>query len=162
MRDIPAQKRSSARHRGGIFFFCFVFSKIFSVSRLYFFSHYSRLPYFLQANAGIAAGFSAYNKGRKCRKGGAFVRLSEESFAALGVSADVVAGGAKVVVYAGVCACFENVKGIVRLSAEEVVLRAGRGEVCVRGKNLRVARYGLGDLWLSGSVTAVEISEETP
>ena len=90
------------------------------------------------------------------------MRLLEESFAALGVSADVVAGGAKVVVYAGVCACFENVKGIVRLSAEEVVLRAGRGEVCVRGKNLRVARYGLGDLWLSGSVTAVEISEETP
>ncbi len=89
------------------------------------------------------------------------MRLSEESFAALGINADVAAGGAKVVVYAGVCACFENVKGIVRLSAEEVVLRAGRGEVCVHGKNLRVARYGLGDLWLSGAVSQVEISEES-
>ena len=90
------------------------------------------------------------------------MRLSEESLAALGVNADVAAGGAKVVVCAGVCACFEIVKGIVRLSSEEVVLRAGRGEVCVRGKDLRVARFGLGDLWLSGKVTQVEISEETP
>ena len=74
------------------------------------------------------------------------MRLFEEALGALGISQDVVNGGAKVVVMTGVCACLENVKGITLLTAEQVNVKTRGGEVRIYGKGLVVARYGLGDL----------------
>ncbi len=87
------------------------------------------------------------------------MRLFEEIMNACGVSSDVAFGGAKFVVYAGKCACFENVKGISLLTKEEVDLLLPDCEVCVSGQGLRIARYGMGDLVLTGKVEKVEIAE---
>lgn len=88
------------------------------------------------------------------------MRLFEEIFSALGLAEDVAFGGAKAVLYAGRCAYFENVKCILSFTAEEVVLQVGRGEACARGRGLRIARYGGGDLLLVGDVRAVEAREK--
>ena len=79
------------------------------------------------------------------------MRLFEEMLSALGLAEDVAFGGAKVVLYAGRCAYFENVKGILSLGGEEVVLLLRKGKVRAEGKNLRLARYGGGDLPRHGS-----------
>ena len=49
------------------------------------------------------------------------MRLFEEMLSALGLAEDVAFGGAKVVLYAGRCAYFENVKGILSLGGEGAV-----------------------------------------
>ena len=88
------------------------------------------------------------------------MRLFEEMLSALGLAEDVAFGGAKVVLYAGRCAYFENVKGIRSLGGEEVVLLLRKGKVRAEGKNLRLARYGGGDLLLLGDVRRIEAEGE--
>ena len=83
------------------------------------------------------------------------MRLFEELLASLGLAEDVSFGGAKVVLYAGRCAYFENVKGIFSFSEEEVVLQLRAGRVRAAGKGLAVARYGGGDMLLTGDVRTV-------
>ena len=85
------------------------------------------------------------------------MRLFEEIFSSIGVSPDVAYGGAKFVVYAGKCACFENVAGISYLSKEEIGLLLKKGEVRIFGKDLHIERYGMGDLVLTGQVEKVEM-----
>ena len=89
------------------------------------------------------------------------MRLFEEILSSVGVSPDVAYGGAKFVVYAGRCACFENVAGISYLSKEEMGLLLKKGEVRVYGKDLHIARYDMGDLVLTGQVQKVEMGENT-
>ena len=55
---------------------------------------------------------------------------------------------------------FENVKGILSLGGEEVVLLLRKGKVRAEGKNLRLARYGGGDLLLLGDVRCIEAEGE--
>ena len=88
------------------------------------------------------------------------MRLFEEMLSALGLAEDIAFGGAKVVLYAGRCAYFENVKGILSLGGEEVVLLLRKGKVRAEGRNLRLARYGGGDLLLLGDVRRIEAEGE--
>ena len=76
------------------------------------------------------------------------MRLFEEILSAAGFGEEL-SGGAKVVLFAGRCGYFENVKSI------SLLLK--RGEVHVEGKNLCVARYGEGDLLLKGEIERVEM-----
>ncbi|HIY45615.1 MAG TPA: YabP/YqfC family sporulation protein [Candidatus Borkfalkia excrementipullorum] len=84
------------------------------------------------------------------------MRLFEEILSAAGFG-DELSGGAKVVLFAGRCGYFENVKSISSFSDTAVSLLLKRGEVHVEGKNLCVARYGEGDLLLKGEIERVEM-----
>lgn len=114
------------------------------------------LPVPVRADEGIRTDRPEAGERRAVRAKEADVRIFEEILSALGIAEDVAFGGAKVVLYAGRCAYFENVQSVLSFSAEEVVLRLKRGEVRARGKDLCVARYGGGDLLLVGDVRAVE------
>ena len=87
------------------------------------------------------------------------MRLFEEIVSRLGLDEEV-ASGEKYVVFPGRCAYFENVKGILSLGGEEVVLLLRKGKVRAEGKNLRLARYGGGDLLLLGDVRRIEAEGE--
>ena len=100
------------------------------------------LPVPVRADEGIRTDRPAAGERRAVRAKEADVRIFEEILSALGIAEDVAFGGAKVVLYAGRCAYFENVQSVLSFSAEEVVLRLKRGEVRARGKDLCVARYG--------------------
>ena len=84
------------------------------------------------------------------------MRLFDEIVTRLGADADVCFGGAKAVLLVGKCAYFENVRGIVSLSAEEAVLAFAGVRLRVTGRGMTVARYGGGDLLLAGDVRGVE------
>ena len=83
------------------------------------------------------------------------MRLFDEIVSRLG-DEEVAFAGAKAVVFAGRCAYFENVKGISAFAPDAVILRVKGGEVRVEGRDLRVAQYGGGDLFLRGDVRRVE------
>lgn len=85
------------------------------------------------------------------------MRLFEEILSGVCADEELTFGGAKIVLFAGRCGYFENVKSIAAFSSESVTLVLKRGEVRVEGKNLTVARYGGGDLLLKGSVQKVEL-----
>ena len=84
------------------------------------------------------------------------MRLFEEILSAAGFDEEL-SGGAKVVLYAGRCGYFENVKSISSFSDTAVALLLKRGEVHIEGKGLRVLRYGEGDLLLKGEIERVEL-----
>ena len=84
------------------------------------------------------------------------MRLTEEIAGAL-FGEDVAFGGGKIVLLCGRGACFEDVKGLFSLSAEEVTVLLKGGTATVRGEGLAVARYGGGDLVLRGRVRQVEL-----
>ena len=86
------------------------------------------------------------------------MRLFEEILSAAGFDEEL-AGGAKVVLFAGKCGYFENVKSISAFSDTEVSLLLKRGEVHIAGRGLCVARYGEGDLLLVGEIARIELSE---
>ena len=85
------------------------------------------------------------------------MRLFEEILSAAGFDEELAFGGAKVVLIAGRCGYFENVKGISSFTDTAVSLLTKRGEVRIEGKGLRVARYGGGDLLLRGEIERVEL-----
>ena len=86
------------------------------------------------------------------------MRLFEEILTAAGLGEEL-SGGTKVVLFAGRCGYFENVKSISSFSESSVSLLLKRGEVLVEGKGLRIARYGEGDLLLVGEIARIELSE---
>lgn len=88
------------------------------------------------------------------------MRLFEEILSALGGDEEIAFGGAKVVLYAGRCAYFENVKSILSFSKEAVIIQLKKGTVCAEGEGLAVARYGEGDLLLTGNVRKIEVGGE--
>lgn len=85
------------------------------------------------------------------------MRLFEEILSAAGFDEEL-AGGAKVVLFAGKCGYFENVKSISAFSDTEVSLLLKCGEVHIAGRGLCVARYGEGDLLLKGEIERVELA----
>ena len=85
------------------------------------------------------------------------MRLFQEILAAAGFDEELSFGGAKVVLFAGKCGYFENVKSISSFSEGVVSLLLKRGEVRIAGRNLCVARYGGGDLLLKGEIEKIEI-----
>ena len=87
------------------------------------------------------------------------VRLFEEIVSALGPDGEALFGGAKVVLYAGKCAYFENVKSVLSFSESAAVLRLKRGTVTAEGRGLSIARYGEGDLLLKGDVRCVRAED---
>ena len=101
--------------------------------------------------------------GRRDRlRAGVCMRLFDEIVTRLGADADVCFGGAKAVLLVGKCAYFENVRGIVSLSAEEAVLAFAGVRLRVTGRGMTVARYGGGDLLLAGDVRGVEAEDQLP
>ena len=88
------------------------------------------------------------------------MRLFEELLARIGPDEDLAFGGAKVVLYAGKCAFFENVKSIAAFSSESITLQLRRGQVRADGERLCIERYGGGDLVLTGNVTSVQVLGE--
>lgn len=117
-----------------------------------------------QACAFIKERRAAYTERAKActrllQRGGG-MRLYEELLARLGPEEDLAFGGAKVVLYAGRCAFFENVKSIRDFSSQGITLQLRRGQVRAEGEKLRIERYGGGDLVLTGKVLRVEVLEE--
>ena len=88
------------------------------------------------------------------------MRLFEEIMSVLGPDGEVLFGGAKVVLYAGKCAYFENVKSISSFSDGELVLLLKEGTVTAEGSGFSIARYGDGDLLLKGDVRSVRVGGE--
>ena len=88
------------------------------------------------------------------------MRLFEEIMSVLGPDGEVLFGGAKVVLYAGKCAYFENVKSISSFSDGELVLSLKEGSVTAEGSGFSFARYGDGDLLLKGDVRSVRVGGE--
>ena len=82
--------------------------------------------------------------------------LTDEILSRLGIEEEILFSGAKVVLYAGTCAYFENVLSIAAFSPEALVLRVRTGEVRVEGKQFVVAHYGAGDLLLRGDIQKIE------
>lgn len=52
---------------------------------------------------------------------------------------------------------FENIKGIKSYSDSEIALFLKKGELYVRGSNLSIERYNLGDIVVGGKITAFEV-----
>lgn len=88
------------------------------------------------------------------------MRLFEEIMSVLGPDGEVLFGGAKVVLYAGKCAYFENVKSISSFSDGELVLSLKEGSVTAEGSGFSIVRYGDGDLLLKGDVRSVRVGGE--
>ncbi len=88
------------------------------------------------------------------------MRLFEELFTRLSPEEDLTFNGAKVVLYAGKCACFENVKSIADFSSESITLILKKGRVRAEGEKLMIERYGGGDLVIRGDVRRVELLGE--
>ena len=108
-------------------------------------------------NRGAASGFRAPAGAKYAVSGGLLMRLFEEILSAAGFDEELSFGGAKVVLFAGRCGYFENVRGIASFSDTAVELLLKRGEVHIGGKGLHVARYGSGDLLLKGDIERVEL-----
>ncbi len=72
----------------------------------------------------------------------------------LGVEAG--AGAYKAVIAEGY-GYFENVKGIKSYKEDEVVLFLKKGELVVRGENLALKKYGLGDAVIVGKIDGFDV-----
>ncbi len=70
---------------------------------------------------------------------------------------EVAFGGAKAVMLAGRCACFENVRSLLSFTEEEICVLTASGTLTVSGTGLCIARYGGGDLVVRGNVLRVEV-----
>lgn len=81
------------------------------------------------------------------------MRLAEEIAARLGLEE---AACEKFVVFPGRCACFENVKRVLSLSAFAAEVTLGHAAYRVEGENLCVRSYCGGDLVLAGNIVKVE------
>ncbi len=51
---------------------------------------------------------------------------------------------------------FENVKSIVSYEKEEVVLSLKKGAIKIKGKDLYIKKYCIGDVVICGKITSVE------
>ena len=89
------------------------------------------------------------------------MRLWQEIVSQLG-DGQPPAGDAAGVIYTvweGKGGYFQNVKSLTAFSPTEILLRLRRGELCVSGEGLTVAKYCESDVFIRGKIVGVQRKE---
>lgn len=61
----------------------------------------------------------------------------------------------KIVINGEACGCFSFVTGIVKYSADEIILSVKGGKLTVSGENLTIGKYVEGDVLICGKITGI-------
>lgn len=82
-----------------------------------------------------------------------------EKIVKLGLDPNDCVGGYRVTVFDRCGALIEGHKGILSIDKNEITVRLKKTSLTVKGKNLKIVEINPSEIYVSGSVSALEYSE---